>query len=61
VAVDYEPRSLRAKMRAADKLGVRWAVIFNADEAKRRVAQLRDMASGEQVEVSWDQLPERLA
>ena len=60
-AVDYEPRSLRAKMRAADKLGVRWAVLFNADDAKRRIAQLRDMASGEQVEVRWEELPEKLA
>src|SRR5467141_879820 len=38
-AVDYEPRSLRAKMRAADKVYARWAVLFNADDAKRRVAQ----------------------
>src|SRR5207249_814283 len=52
-AVDYEPRSLRAKMRAADKVDALWAVLFNADEAKRRVAQLRDMRSGEQREVMW--------
>jgi hypothetical protein len=31
------------------------------DDAKRKVAQLRDMASGEQVEVPWSDLPERLA
>ena len=61
VAVDYEPRSLRAKMRAADKLGARWAVLLGVDDAKRKVAQLRDMASGEQVEVAWPELPERLA
>lgn len=61
VAVDYEPRSLRTKMSAADKLGVRWAILFDASEAKRRTARLRDMASGEQVEVSWEELPERLA
>jgi histidyl-tRNA synthetase len=61
VSVDYEPRSLRAKMRAADKLGARWAVLLSGDDAKRKVAQLRDMASGEQVEVAWPDLPERLA
>ena len=60
VAVDYEPRSLRAKMRAADKLGVRWALIFNSEEAKRRVVQLKDMASGDQVEVPWDDVAARL-
>ena len=60
-AVDYEPRSLRAKMRAADKVGAQWAVLFNLDEAKRRVAQLRDMRSGEQREVMWSELTELLA
>jgi histidyl-tRNA synthetase len=61
VVVDYEPRSLRAKMRAADKLGVRWALLLGADDAQRKVVQLRDMVSGEQVEVPWAELSERLA
>ena len=61
VAVDYEARSLAAKMRAADKLGARWVVLLSAEEAPRRVARLRDMTTGEQAEVAWDQLTERLA
>jgi histidyl-tRNA synthetase len=61
VAVDYEPKSLKAKMRSANKLGARWVVLISEDEAARREAQLRDMASGEQLEVRWDQLPERLS
>ena len=61
VAVDYEAKSLAAKMRSANKLGARWVVMLSAEEAPRRVARLRDMASGEQAEVSWDELPERLA
>jgi len=60
-AVDYEPRSLRAKMRAADKQGARWAVLMSEGDARRRVVQLRDMISGEQMEVAWSELPERLA
>ena len=60
VVVDYEPRSLRAKMRSADKLGVRWALLLGADDAQRKVVQLRDMVSGEQVEVPWAELSERL-
>ena len=60
VAVDYEPKSLRAKMRSANKLGARWVVLLSAAEAGRRVGQLKDMASGEQVEVGWDDLAERL-
>jgi histidyl-tRNA synthetase len=61
VAVDYEPRSLRAKMRSANKLGARWVVLLGESEVERKVAQLKDMASGEQVEVAWKDLPERLS
>jgi histidyl-tRNA synthetase len=61
VAVDYEPRSLRAKMRSANKLGALWVVLLTADEVARRTAQLKEMVSGEQVEVAWDDLPGRLA
>jgi histidyl-tRNA synthetase len=60
-AVDYESRSLRAKMRWANKVGAKWVVLLTPDDAKRRVAQLKDMSSGEQVEVSWAELPVRLA
>jgi histidyl-tRNA synthetase len=60
VAVDYEPKSLAAKMRSADKLGARWVVLLSGEEAPRRIARLRDMASGEQAEVAWDELPDKL-
>jgi len=60
-AVDYEPKSLRAKMRSADKLGARWVVLLGAEEVEQRTAQLKEMASGHQHEVPWDDLPKRLA
>ena len=60
-AVDYSDRSLRAKMRAAGRTGARWAVIMNADEAGRRAAVLRDLVSGEERPVAWDDLAEALA
>ncbi|HMJ39077.1 MAG TPA: histidine--tRNA ligase [Verrucomicrobiae bacterium] len=60
VWVDYERKSLRAKMRAANKLGVRWVVLITEEDARRRTAQLKEMASGEQVEVAWTDLPVRL-
>ncbi len=60
VAVDYEPKSLRAKMRSADRLGARWVVLLGAADVHRHAAQLKVMASGEQVEVAWVELPERL-
>ena len=61
VAVDYEATSLKAKMKSANKLGARWVVLLTAGDAERRVAQLKEMASGEQVEVPWAELPLRLA
>ena len=60
-AVDYESKSLTAKMRAANKLGAKWVVLLTPDAASRRSAQLRDMTSGEQEELEWVELPTRLA
>jgi len=61
VAVDYEAKSLKAKMRSANKLGARWVVLLNAEDAQQRTVQLKEMASGDQVAVPWDDLPARLA
>jgi len=61
VAVDYEPKSLRAKMKSANRVGARWVVLLTPDEANRRVAQIRDMTSGVQEELAWTELPTRLA
>jgi len=60
-AVDYELKSLAAKMRAANKLGAKWVVLLTPDSSARRSAQLRDMSSGEQEEMDWVELPTRLA
>ena len=61
VAVDYEPKSLRAKMRSANRVGAKWVVLLSADDASRRRAQLKEMGSGEQEELDWAELPTRLA
>jgi histidyl-tRNA synthetase len=60
-AVDYDRKSLRAKMRSANKLGARWVVLLTEEEAARRTAQLKEMLSGEQAEVAWADLPAKLA
>ncbi|TMG44790.1 MAG: histidine--tRNA ligase [Chloroflexi bacterium] len=60
-AVDYEPKSLAAKMRSANKLGVKFVVLLTPEDAARRSARVRDMASGEQTELEWVELPTRLA
>jgi histidyl-tRNA synthetase len=61
VAVDYEPKSLRAKMRSANKRGAKWVVLLSAEQAARRVASLREVATLEQEELDWVELPTRLA
>jgi histidyl-tRNA synthetase len=59
-AVDYEDRNFPAKMRLAETLGVKWAVIINPAQAARRLVRLRDMATGSESEMSWDDLAQKL-
>jgi histidyl-tRNA synthetase len=60
-AVDYEPKSLAAKMRSANKLGVKFVVLLSPADAAQRTARLRDMSSGEQTDLAWVELPTRLS
>jgi histidyl-tRNA synthetase len=45
---DTMGRSLKAQMRAADKLGARFTVVLGDDELANGAAQIKDMANGEQ-------------
>jgi histidyl-tRNA synthetase len=58
--VDYEPKSLTAKMRSANKLGVKFVVFLTPADAARRVARLRDMSSGDEADMPWVELATRL-
>jgi histidyl-tRNA synthetase len=49
-------RGLRAQMKQADRLGVRFAVILGEQELAGRRAGLRDMRTGTQQDVPLDQL-----
>jgi len=51
----------KAQMKAADKSGAEWAVIVGDDETSRRVAGLKPLRGGEQIEVSGDELPATMA
>lgn len=59
-AADYSDRSLRAKMRAANRSGCRWVAIVGGQDVERQVVRLRDMQTGDQREVAWDALPAAL-
>jgi histidyl-tRNA synthetase len=50
--------NLRRRMERANKMGARAAIILGAEEVARGVAQLKDLVSGGQSEVSLDALLE---
>ena len=58
---DYAGRSLRSQLRFADRYPARFAVILGADEVARGMVTVRDLRSGEQVEVPIADLEADLA
>jgi histidyl-tRNA synthetase len=61
VTMSDAPRSLRAQIRAADKVGATRVVIIGPDEVAKHVATVRELGSGEQREVELDRLAEELS
>lgn len=56
VQSDLDGRNLKAQIKAADKLGVRYAVLIGEDEMSTGTATLKDMREGTQAAVPQDQL-----
>ena len=54
--LDYLDRSLKAQLREADRQGARFAVILGDEELARRVATVKALKGGEQVEVALTEL-----
>lgn len=50
--IDYQDKSLKAQMRAADKLGAKWVAILGEKELKKEVIILRNMETKEQEEIN---------
>ena len=57
----YGDKGVKASMKAADRSGAPVVVIRGADDAAAGVAQVKDMATGEQDAVAWEGLAGRLA
>jgi histidyl-tRNA synthetase len=53
-------KSLKAQLRQANTLGVRYTAIIGDDEIKAGVVQLRDMTSSQQTNVPIAELPSKL-
>ena len=60
VEIDYAQRSLKSQMTEADKIGASMVVIIGESEMNKRKAQVKNMQTGQQVVVDFDQLAEYL-
>jgi histidyl-tRNA synthetase len=61
IGLDLKGRSFKAQMREANRQRARLAIIIGDDELAAGVAQVKDMASGEQRGVPIDELTQALA
>ncbi|OCQ99838.1 histidine--tRNA ligase [Nostoc sp. MBR 210] len=52
VITNFEKRPLGKQFQAADKQGIRFCVIIGADEAAAQKSSLKDLQTGEQIEVT---------
>ena len=56
IDLEYKGRGLRAQMRTANKLNARYVVMIGEDEINNAAATVRDMGSGDQQSVAFQQL-----
>ena len=54
VWIEYRERSFRNQLSRASKLGASWCLILGEDEAASGTYQLKDMATGEQREMTLE-------
>ena len=60
VAESFSKDSLRTQLNAANKMGVRWVLIFGQKEALENFITLKDMESGVQKEIKLDKVVEEM-
>ncbi len=60
VAESFSKDSLRAQLKAADKMGIQWVLIFGQKEALEDFITLRDMETGVQKEIPLDKVVEEM-
>ncbi|WP_026771132.1 histidine--tRNA ligase [Sediminibacillus sp. JSM 1682029] len=53
---DYQQRKFKAQFKAADRLKAKYVVILGEEELEKDTATVRNMSTGEQVDVSLQQL-----
>lgn len=60
MAESFSKDSLKTQLRTADKMGIRWVLIFGQKEALEDFITLRDMDSGVQKEIKLDKVVEEM-
>lgn len=58
VCRDYMNRSVKAQMKYADKIGAKYTMVLGDDEIDNACAKLKNMETGETIEVQLDSLGE---
>ncbi|MFP4026308.1 MAG: histidine--tRNA ligase [Candidatus Brocadiia bacterium] len=59
--MDFEQRSAKAQMRMADRLGAQYCFLIGERELQQEEVLVKDMESGDQWNVSWDQAAAEMA
>ena len=54
--IEYKERSLKNQMNRANRLEASWVLIVGEDEVKKGTYQLKNMKTGEQVEVAEENI-----
>ncbi|MDP5018781.1 MAG: histidine--tRNA ligase [Dolichospermum sp.] len=60
VVTNFDKKQLGKQFQAADKQGIRFCVIIGAEEAAAQKSSLKDLQSGEQIEVALSDLSEEV-
>ena len=60
VAESFSKDSLRTQLNTANKMGIRWVLIFGQKEALEEFITLKDMDSGVQTEIKLDKVVEEM-
>jgi histidyl-tRNA synthetase len=60
VITNFEKRPLGKQFQAADKQGIRFCVIIGEEEAAAQKSSLKDLQSGEQIEIALHDLAQEI-
>jgi histidyl-tRNA synthetase len=58
--MNYEGKSVKAQMRAAERTGSAYAAILGPDEVEKGIVKLKNMETGEESEVPPADIPSRV-